>query len=135
MSDANYDLRRLQDALDAGWHERASMFLPEIDGYVAALIVYPETVEPSEWRPGIWGGDRAFADGTGAKAAIAAVIKYYDRIAQELAACPEEYAPVLRIDSGTGEPMWDMWIDGFERAMQLRPDACEEIALSGNPGD
>ena len=26
--------------------------------------------------------------------------------------------------------MWDMWIDGFERAMRLRPDAWKAIALS-----
>ena len=130
MSDADNDLRRLQDALDAVRPERASLFVPEIDGYVAALIVCPETVEPSEWLPGIWGWNRAFADGAGAKAAIAAVMEYYDRTAQQLASCPEEYAPVLQIDSATGEPMWDMWIDGFERAMQLRPDAWTEIAFS-----
>lgn len=132
MSDPNHDLRRLQDALDAVRPERAGMFVPEIDGYVAALIVCPETVEPSEWLPGILGGDRAFAEAARAEAAIAAVMEYYDRTARQLAACPEEYAPVLQIDSGTGEPMWEMWIDGFERAMRLRPDAWEEIALSGD---
>lgn len=132
MSDANNDLRRLQDALDAVRPERVSMFVPEIDGYVAALIVCPETVEPSEWLPGIWGWDRAFSDGVGAEAAIAAVMDYYNRTAELLASFPEEYAPVLQIDYTTGEPMWDMWIDGFERAMQLRPDSWQEIALSGD---
>ena len=131
MSDRNNDLRRLQDALDAVRPERISMFVPEIDGYVAALIVCPEAVEPSEWLLGIWGGDRAFADSARAEAAIAALMDYYNGIARQLAACPEEYAPVLQIDAGTGEPMWDMWIDGFERAMQLRLDAWREIALSG----
>ncbi len=29
-----------------------------------------------------------------------------------------------------GETLWEPWIDGFERAMRLRPDAWEEIALS-----
>lgn len=132
MSDTNSDLRRLQDALDAVRPERISMFVPEIDGYVAALIVCPETIEPSEWLPGIWGGDRAFANSAEAEAAIAAVMDYRNRIARQLAACPGEYAPVLQIDIGTGEPMWDKWIDGFERAMQLRPDAWKEIALSGD---
>ena len=132
MNDTNNDLRRLQDALDAVRPERISMFVPEIDGYVAALIVCPETVEPSEWLPGIWGGDCDFADFAKAEAAIAAVMDHYNRIARQLAACPEEYAPVLQIDPSTGEPIWDMWIDGFERAMQLRPDAWEEIALSGD---
>ena len=53
MSDTNADLRLLQDALDAVRPERVASFDPEIDGYVAALIVCPETIEPSEWLPGI----------------------------------------------------------------------------------
>ena len=64
------------------------------------------------------------------EAVVAAVMDYYNRTAEQLVACPEECAPVLQIDSSTGEPMWDMWIDGFERAMQLRPDAWKAIALS-----
>ena len=42
---------------------------------------------------------------------------------------------MARIYSGVdklnrGETLWEPWIDGFERAMRLRPDAWEEIALS-----
>ena len=33
-------------------------------------------------------------------------------------------------DPNGGETLWEPWIDGFERAMRLRPDAWEEIALS-----
>ena len=55
---------------------------------------------------------------------------HYNRIAGDLADRPEEYAPVLEIDPDTDEPMWELWIDGFERAMRLRPDAWREIALS-----
>ena len=55
---------------------------------------------------------------------------HYNRIARELAEHPEDYAPVLQIDPNSGEILWEPWIDGFERAMRLRPDAWEEIALS-----
>ena len=61
---------------------------------------------------------------------IAAVMGHYNRIARELAEHPEDYAPVLEIDPNGGETLWEPWIDGFERAMRLRPDAWEEIALS-----
>lgn len=45
----------------------------QLDGYLAALIVCPETVEPSEWLPGICGGDGAFADdGRGYRRAVRA---------------------------------------------------------------
>ena len=70
------------------------------------------------------------ADVAEAEAAIAAVMEHYNRIALELAEHPEDYAPVLEIDPNGGEILWEPWIDGFEQAMRLRPDAWEEIALS-----
>ena len=57
-------------------------------------------------------------------------MEHYNRIARELAEHPEDYAPVLEIDPNGGETLWEPWIDGFERAMRLRPDAWEEVALS-----
>ena len=71
-----------------------------------------------------------FADVAEAEATIAAVMGHYNRIARELAEHLEDYAPVLEIDPNGGETLWEPWIDGFERAMRLRPDAWEEIALS-----
>ena len=130
MSDTDPELDRLHDLLNAIPAERDSMTIAELDGYVAALIVCPEVVLPSEWLPGVWGGEHEFADVDEAEATIAAVMGHYNRIARELAEHPEDYAPVLEIDPNGGETLWEPWIDGFERAMRLRPDAWEEIALS-----
>ena len=130
MSDADLDLDRLQDLLAAIPPEREGMNVVELDGYVAALIVCPDTILPSEWLSGVWGKDHVFEDAVGAEATIAAVMGHYNRIARDLAECPEDYAPVLGIDPNSGEALWEPWIDGFERAMRLRPDAWEEIALS-----
>ena len=47
---------------------------------------------------------------------------HYNPIARELADSPEEYTPVLDMDTNSGEASWIPWIDGFERAMWLRPD-------------
>ena len=55
---------------------------------------------------------------------------HYNRIARDLAERPEDYAPVLGIDLNSGDTLWEPWIDGFERAMRLRPDVWEEIAPS-----
>ena len=129
MSDTDPALDRLHDLLNAIPVERDGMTVAELDGYVAALIVCPETVMPSEWLPGVWGGEHAFADTAEAEATIAAVMTHYNRIALELAEAPEDYAPVLEIDPNGGDTLWEPWIDGFERGMCLRPDAWEEIAL------
>ena len=130
MSDTDPDLDRLQDLLEAIPAGREGMGVAELDGYVAALIVRPDTVLPSEWLSGVWGEDHVFEDAAGAEATIAAVMRHYNRIARELAERPEDHAPVLRMDTNSGETLWEPWIDGFERAMRLRPDVWEEIALS-----
>ena len=130
MSGTDPDLDRLHDLLNAIPAERDGMTIAELDGYVAALIVCPDMILPSEWLPGVWGGEHEFADVDEAEATIAAVMEHYNRIARELAERPENYAPVLEIDPNSGETLWEPWIDGCERAMRLRPDAWEEIALS-----
>ena len=130
MTDTDPDLDRLHDLLSAIPAERDGMTIAELDGYVAALIVCPDTIPPSEWLPGVWGEDHEFGDVAEAEATIAAVMGHYNRIARELAEHPEDYAPVLEIDPNGDETLWEPWIDGFERAMRLRPDAWEEIALS-----
>ena len=80
MSDMDPDLDRLQDLLNAIPVERDGMTIAELDGYVAALIVCPEMILPSEWLPGAWGGEHEFTDVTEAEATIAAVMGHYNRI-------------------------------------------------------
>ena len=130
MSETDHDLQLLQNLLDVIPPEYDPMCVAQLDGYFVALIVCPDMIPPSEWLPVIWGEDYAFADAAEAEGTVAAVMMLYNRIAGELADRPEEYAPVLEIDPGTNEPLWELWIDGFERAMRLRPDVWEEIALS-----
>ena len=130
MSDSDPDLDRLHDLLAAIPPERDGLGVAELDGYVAALIVCPEVIMPSEWLPGIWGEEHAFASTAEAEATIGAVMGHYNRVARELAERPDDYEPVLGVDPNSGETLWEPWIDGFERAMRLRPDVWEEIALS-----
>ena len=108
--------------------ERDGMTVAEPDGYIASLIVWPDMVMPSampyEWLPGVWSGEHEFADDAEAEATIAAVIMgHYNLVARELAEHPKDYAPVMEIDPNSGETLWELWIDGFERAMRLRTDA------------
>ena len=85
MSDADPELDRLQDLLATIPSEWKGMNAVELDGYVAALIVCPDTVPPSEWLPGVWGSNIGFEDAEGTEATIAAVMGHYSRIARELA--------------------------------------------------
>ena len=72
----------------------------------------------------------AFAELAEAKAIVTAVMGHYNRIGRELAEKPDAYAPVFEVDPNGGDLLWGPWINGFERAMRLRVDAWEKIALS-----
>ena len=130
MSDTDPELDRLQDLLATIPSEWKGMNVVELDGYVAALIVCPDTVPPSEWLPGVWGSNIGFEDAEGTEATIAAVMGHYSRIARELAESPEDYAPVLGVDADSGEALWVPWIEGFERGMRLRRGVWRQIARS-----
>ena len=128
MSDP--EIYRLRDLLDTIPSEWKGMNVVELDGYVAALIVCPHSIPPSEWLPGVWGSHIGFEDAEGTEATIAAVMGHYSRIARELAESPEDYAPVLGVDANSGESLWQPWIDGFERGMRLRRAVWRQIARS-----
>ena len=130
MSDTDRELDRLQDLLAAIPPEWGGMNVVQLDGFVAALIVCPDTIPQSEWLPGVWGSDLGFEDADGTEATVAAVMGHYSRIARELAESPEDYAPVLGKDADSGEALWEPWIDGFERAMRLRRGVWRQIARS-----
>ena len=36
---------------------------------------------------------------------------------------PERYAPIFAVDPRHNEVMWELWIEGFEKAVKLNPDA------------
>ena len=132
MSDNDPELDRLQDLLATIPPEWKGMNVVELDGYVAALIVCPHTIPPSEWLPGVWGSDIGFEDLDGTEEAIAAVMEHYSRIERGLAENPEDYAPLLGMDTDSGEVFWQPWIGGFERGMRLRRGAWRQIARSSD---
>ena len=129
MSDVHEDLDRLNELLDGISVECDGMSIGELDGYVAALVVCPVEISPSEWLPAVWGSEAKSTEIDEAEEIVAAVIGRYNRIARELAEDPESYAPVMEVDSADGDLLWSPWINGFERAIRLRADAWEEIAL------
>ena len=73
MGDTDAELDRLSDLLHGIPTEREGMTIGKFDGYVAALIVSPEMVPPSEWLPGVWGRDGLFAHVAEAETLVAAM--------------------------------------------------------------
>src|SRR5262249_26501668 len=109
-----------------------TMLIEELDGFVAGLLVCPELIMPGEWLPIVWnpdGGDRepAFDDIDHVNRVIALVMGDYNDIARTLMEQPDRYGPLLPVDKRNGDIIWQLWIDGFEKAVALRPKAWESL--------
>lgn len=127
MSHTQKQLTQLAERLIALPPENDGMLLSEFDGFVAGILVCPEMILPGEWLPVVWGEEIVphFASMDQASATLDAVMAHYNRVARGLAKSQPEYEAVYDNDPLSGDLMWEPWITGFERAMQLRPDAWE----------
>jgi uncharacterized protein len=101
-----------------------AMLLSELDGFVAGILVCPDLIMPGEWLPLVWGGEDTapiFATAEQAEQLISLVMEHYNATADDLQS--GRFAPVLEVDTRHDEVLWELWIEGFETAMQLRPDS------------
>ena len=105
-----------------------SMLVEELDGFVAGLISCPELIPPSEWLPVVWGlsGEEespVFDTLEHANKVIALVMGHYNHVAKTLFESPDEYRPLFATDERNDDIIWELWIEGFDKAMKLRPAA------------
>lgn len=106
-----------------------AMLVSELDGFLAGLLVCPDLIMPSEWLPLVWGGDEEtapiFENARQAEQLAGLVMEHYNATADDLQS--GRYAPVFEVDARHDETLWELWIEGFETAMQLRPDSWAAI--------
>jgi len=128
MDKENKRLDRLDALLHALPFDTMPMALSELDGYITGLLACPEMIPPPEWLPHVWGetGDAHFPDQKTAERTISAVMEHYNSVAEAMTRslwCE----PIYEIDPNSDEVLWEPWVDGFMRAMRLRPDAWEAL--------
>jgi uncharacterized protein len=132
----------LGEALDAV----EGMLLSELDGYLAGIQVCPTRIPPEEWLPQVWTIDPdAVEESEGEAPAEAApapdaatiarlselVMVRFNRIGEELNG-PDGYLPIFDVDERDNEVLWLFWIEGFNRALALRPDAWDPMLEEGS---
>lgn len=121
-------LDRLSELLQALPVSNLPMTLSELDGYVTGILACPELIPPSEWLPQIWGetGETHFPDQKAAEETIGAVMAHYNSVAEAMTRSLW-IEPIYEIDPNSNETLWEPWVDGYTRAMGLRPDAWEKL--------
>ena len=114
--------------------EAGAMPPTELDGFVAGLAVCPEPVAPGEWLP-LALGDRG--DGIAAQDRAGLMLAHCEAVDRTLRDGSCGYRPVFDVDPSCGDVLWELWADGFARALALRPDAWRALApgLARDPAD
>ncbi len=50
-------------------------------------------------------------------------MEHYNGVARTLMERPDRYSPLFAVDKRNGDILWELWIEGFEKAVKLRPAA------------
>ncbi|CAN5290604.1 YecA family protein [soil metagenome] len=131
MAKLSSKLRKLDAALlDLASDE--AMGLSEFDGFCAGLLVCPDLVMPGEWLKRVWGeeedGEPVFDDLADARKMIAMLTDHYNDVAKMLHRRQGDYAAIYDVDTRNGETLWEIWVEGFAAAMELRPESWTAMA-------
>ena len=127
-------LRRLDGALASLPADSDAMLLSELDGYLAGIIVCPELILPGEWLLVVWGDGEVspFEDEREAQWYVGLVMEHYNSVIAALGKGAGRYKPFLEVDVRNDEILWELWIEGFAAAMDLRPDAWTALEEDGD---
>ena len=114
------------------------MLLTQLDGFLTGILVSPEMISPGHWLKHVWAGDDGegepdFEDVAGLQRFIDLIMLHYNEIRASLGQ-PGMFEPVLETDTRNGDVLWEMWIDGFARAMDLAPEGWCRVAASHDAG-
>lgn len=134
MDGLSPQLEQLDKALLGLPIDSEAMLLSELDGFLAGVIVSPVFIPPSDWLKLVWGGDDddsapAFDTITEVQTLVGLVMQHYNDILKSLET-PGQYVAIFDVDTRFDETIWEPWIDGFTRAMALRPQGLTRIAES-----
>jgi len=109
------------------------MFLSEFDGFCTGLILCPEMIPPSQWLKEVWGGtgEPKFESLEAFQAALDLIMGHYNRVVRMMTT-PTSFCPVMSEDQTSGQILFGDWIEGFLRAVRLRPSAWQRLTESGD---
>jgi uncharacterized protein len=130
MPGLSRQLRQLEEELLALGEE--TMLIEELDGFIAGLLVCPDLIKPGEWLPIVWGQNSdnpqpAFDNLDHVNRVLGLVMEHYNGVAGTLMDRPDRYSPLFAIDERNGDVLWELWIEGFEKVVKLRPLAWQKL--------
>jgi uncharacterized protein len=127
------DLLALDDALMVLGDD--VMSLSQLDGLLCAVSACPEAIPPEEWLPLIWieedVDDEALLADPQVGEVVAKILMRQMDLATQFAESAGPFHPVYVVDDRSSEILWEIWLEGFEQGMSLRPDAWAAVHARG----
>jgi uncharacterized protein len=119
----------------------------ELEGFLTAIVVGPNTLSPLAWLPKVWGGKQPDFKGLEEmNRFVALVMRFYNSIAWIFETTPGEFVPTFyeRRVEGKKVIIVDEWCEGFMKGMRLdsagwkplkreRPELLKPLELFGTP--
>jgi uncharacterized protein len=90
-----------------------TMLIQELDGFIAGLLVCPELIKP--------------VSGYQSSGVRIVTIRHYNDVARTLMDRPDRYSPLFAVDERNGDILREHWIEGFEKAVKLRPGTWQKL--------
>ena len=117
----------------------------ELEGFLTAIVIGPNTLSPLKWLPKVWGGKAPkFKDLDEMNRFIALVMRFYNSLVVIFESAPGEFEPTFyqRKIEGKTILIVDEWSVGFVKGMRLgalgwktlkreRPELLRPIELFG----
>jgi len=107
------------------------MDLVTLDGFLAALVVGPDTIMPSEWLPLVWGDPKgpAFETIDQVQETMNLIMRHMNSIIHVLMETPDDYDPILYKSKKGRKTYWvaDDWCFGFMLGVALRSDSWKPL--------
>ena len=139
LSDAELD--ELESFLASDAVPEDCMDLEMLDGFLAAIVSGPESIQPSEWLPQVWSdGGRsttpAYGNSEQAQQIMTLILRHMVGIQRTLAESPTRFRPLLYLpeEKKPGQkpaerqpPEGTAWCEGFMAGVKLRDDEWQPL--------
>ena len=115
----------------------------ELEGFLTAIVIGPNTLSPLAWLPKVWGGKAPkFKDLDELNRFVALVMGYYNEIVSIFEQMPDQFEPTFYQSKDRGIVIVDEWCVGFIKGTRLdtegwtplkqqRPELLKPIELFG----
>ena len=127
------ELDRLDDFLQSDETPAACMTLSELDGFLTAILVGPNTLLPSQWFDEIWGGTEdepmQFASEARMQEILDLVMRLYKQRAGELIEDNDLFDPIVYAyeEEGKTHRLIDDWCYGFMTGLSLDAEGWDPL--------